>query len=66
MSSRVASCDKRLWNWALVTALWLHGEGELAPSDVLIGKLPKRTYGSIICDFSRESKESIWLKGDIE
>jgi hypothetical protein len=65
-NSRVASCDKHLWNWALVIALWLHGEVELAPSAVRIGKLPKRTCGSIIGDSSRESKESIWLEGDKE
>jgi hypothetical protein len=39
---------------------------ELAPSTVRIGKLPKRTYGSIICNSSRESKEPIQLGGDKE
>ena len=41
MNSRVASCDKHLWNWALVIALWSHEEADLASSVVCIGELSK-------------------------
>jgi hypothetical protein len=41
MNSRVTSCDKRRWNWALVIALWSHEKVELVPSVVCTGELLK-------------------------
>jgi len=41
MNSQVASCDKHLWNWALVIALWLHEMVELFPSAISTGELSK-------------------------
>jgi hypothetical protein len=41
MNSRAVSCDKYLWNWALVIALSLHEKVELTPSVVCTGEHPK-------------------------
>jgi hypothetical protein len=59
--ARGASVNLSQWSWVEGA-----DRGELAPSAFRIGKLPKRTYGSIICDSSRESKEPIRLEGDKE
>jgi hypothetical protein len=40
-NSRVVSCDKRLWNWALVIVLWSHERVDLTPSVVFIRDLLK-------------------------
>jgi hypothetical protein len=40
MNLQVASCDKCLWNWALVIALWSHERVEITPSVFCIGELP--------------------------
>jgi hypothetical protein len=46
-NSQVVSCDKRLWNCALVIVLWSHEKVELAPSAIFTRELSKRTNGSI-------------------
>jgi hypothetical protein len=52
-NSRVASCDKNLWNWALVIVLWSHERVELMPSDVCIGEIPKGPVDRLKLRFQR-------------